>query len=125
MAALNHLHDQYGDEVAFLLVYLKEAHAADERPSRANDRTGIHVLQPVTIDERTEIAHHMCRTMKISLPTVVDEMDDRVGQTYNAHPDRIYLVGHDGRIAYQGEAGLRGVSPQELEQAILVAVRRD
>ena len=33
-------------------------------------------------------------------------------------PDRLYLVGRDGRIAFQGGEGPFGFKPEELERAI-------
>jgi hypothetical protein len=37
-----------------------------------------------------------------------------VEQAYAAWPDRIYVVGTDGRIAYKGGPGPRGFSAEEL-----------
>lgn len=33
---------------------------------------------------------------------VLDELDNEVASRYGGWPDRLYLVGADGRIAYQG-----------------------
>ena len=43
---------------------------------------------------------------------------------YAAHPDRLYLVGKDGKLAWVGEQGPRGFRPNELEAAILVETGR-
>ena len=56
--------------------------------------------------------------MKHGIQTYVDEMDDKVMVTYAAWPERLYLVGKDGRIAYAGAPGPAGFSPTELKEAI-------
>jgi alkylhydroperoxidase family enzyme len=58
--------------------------------------------------------------LKISMPMVVDEMDDRVGQAYSGMPDRLYLIDRKGRIAYKGGRGPFGFKPGELEQCLLM-----
>ena len=73
----------------------------------------------MTLGERQQMANVcMTRLALEPMPALVDEMNDPVSTTYAAHPDRIYLVGRDGRIAYQGGPGPRGFDPDELEIAI-------
>ncbi len=55
----------------------------------------------------------------IPIPAIIDQLDDRVNKDYVAHPDRLYLVGKDGKIAYAGAKGPRGFKPDELEQAMM------
>jgi len=77
------------------------------------------VEDPVTLGERNEVAA-VCMT-KLALepmPALVDNIDDKVSRDYAAHPDRLYLVGRDGRIAYQGGPGPFGFEPDDLEAAI-------
>ena len=112
------LNETYGDDVAFLLVYIREAHPTDGRRSRGNDQLGIKIAQPKTFAERQEVAQQMCTKLEINLPTVIDGLDDSVNKAYNALPDRIYLVGKDGRIAFQGGRGPWGFKPEELAKAI-------
>lgn len=83
-------------------------------------RERILVAQPKSYAQRKEVAGQMCQRLDIDLPTLIDGLDDAVGQAYGAWPDRIYLVGKDGRIAYQGGPGPRGFIPEELEDAILI-----
>ena len=59
----------------------------------------------------------MVRTA-VRLPTLVDDLDDEVARRYGAWPDRLYLIGRDGRVAYQGGEGPSGFEPAELEAAI-------
>ena len=100
------------------MVYIEEAHPTDGRPAGANVRAGVLIAQPTTIQQRAAVADHMCQTMKLSIPVLVDDLQNTVGLAYNARPDRLYLIGEDGRIAYQGERGPQGLRSAELEAAI-------
>lgn len=52
------------------------------------------------------------------IPAVVDRLDDKVNKAYSAWPDRLYLVGKDGRICYSGGRGPGGFRPEQLAAAI-------
>ena len=56
--------------------------------------------------------------LALELPALVDDMDDAVAKAYGAVPERLYLVGRDGRIAYKGGMGPMFFRPFELEQRI-------
>jgi hypothetical protein len=48
----------------------------------------------------------------------VDEMDDAVMTAYAAWPERLHLVGCNGRVLYVGGLGPWGFKPEELQAAI-------
>ena len=81
--------------------------------------TVIHrIYDPQTIEERRKVAG-MCEAgLQYGIRTYVDEMDDDVMTAYAARPERMYLVGQDGRVAYAGGRGPFGFEPMELKQAI-------
>jgi len=106
------------DRVAFFIVYIKEAHAEDAWVQTYNRRSGISLKEPQTSVERAQVARTFVERMGTSIPVLVDELDDRVADAYGGWPSRLYLVGPDGRIAFQGGEGPFGVKPAELEQAI-------
>jgi hypothetical protein len=56
------------------------------------------------------------------MPLLVDEIDDRVGHAYSGMPDRLYIVGRDGRVMYKGGRGPFGFSPAEMEQSLLMCL---
>ena len=93
------------------MVYIREAHPEDGWQVPQNERQGIKIKQPTTEKERTDVAHKACTLLKISLPTLVDGMDDKVNQAYAAWPDRLYIVDKDGKIALMGDPGPRGFKP--------------
>ena len=108
----------YHDRVAFFVVYIREAHPLDGRAPLGGGDHPI-VEEPLTLAERQAL----CGTCMVKLdlepiPALVDNMDNKVNRAYAAAPDRLYLVGKDGRIAYRGGRGPFGFKPDELEAAI-------
>jgi hypothetical protein len=83
-----------------------------------NRRSGVSVLDPATDDERATVASACAVSLRLQMPMVVDGVDNAVASAYGGWPDRLYLVGSDGRIAYQGGEGPFGFKPDELERAI-------
>jgi alkylhydroperoxidase family enzyme len=114
------LHRRYGKEVEFLAVYVREAHPTDGWRMTSNDRAGIAIAQPSTSDEREAVAKQCCTLLEMSMPLLVDTMDDRVGHAYSGMPDRLYLIDRNGRVAYKSGRGPFGFKPGELEQSILM-----
>ena len=102
----------------FLVVYIREAHPDDGWVSQGNQEADIHVYDPTTEEERGEVAQACAMALDIEMTVLVDGIDDTVASAYGALPDRLYLVGRDGRVAYQGEKGPRGFVPEDLEVAI-------
>jgi len=108
------MQSQYADKVQFFIVYTSEAHAADsDRPA------GKDIEQPVTTEERREVAVKFLDDMELGdMPALLDNIDNKTSQDYASLPDRLYLIGKDGKIAYAGDKGPRGFKPDELQQAI-------
>lgn len=110
--------ETYGKQVQFLVVYIREAHAIDGRSPLRGPEYPI-VEEPTTLEERCDVAETCLTKMKLKgIPAVVDKMDNKVARAYAAAPDRLYLVGKDGTIAYRGGRGPFGFLPAELEKAI-------
>lgn len=114
----------FGDEVQFFVVYIREAHALDGISPLGGDGLPL-VEDPLTTGERREVARQCLAALSLEpMPALVDEIDDGVATAYQAHPDRLYLVARDGRIAYRGAPGPFGFRPGELEHAIRESVVR-
>ncbi len=115
---------RYEKDVAFLLVYIREAHPIDGRQVAQNVRQGALLPTARTLDQKEEHADVCIRKLDIRFPTVVDRMDNKVELAYAGWPDRLYLIGQDGRVAYKSRPGPAGFLPQELEAAIRKAIAR-
>lgn len=106
------------------MVYIREAHAIDSFLPKGGDGDPI-VLDPRSLDERRAVAEVCMAALELEdLPTVIDDLDDTVSRTYDAWPDRLFLVGGDGRVTYHGPPGPTGFDPDALEQAILQELQR-
>lgn len=116
--ALERLHDAYGERVAFYYIYIREAHAEDGWKMARNQREGIAIKDPKTMDERVAVAQQACTYFKTKIPGLVDRMDDATDRAYAAWPSRIFLVDITGKLAVHGEPGPRGLVPaaRALEQ---------
>ena len=112
------MRDRHGENVAFFIVYIKEAHPEDGWVLTYNRRSGIALSDPESAAERTEVAQSCALRMRTSIPVLIDGMDNEVARQYGGWPDRLYLIGKDGRIAFQGAQGPFGFKPEQLEQAI-------
>ena len=55
---------------------------------------------------------------------MLDDIDDTASTAYASLPDRLYLVGKDGEIAFAGDKGPRGFKPDLLPKAIEVELEK-
>jgi len=118
LGELEDLYTRYRDRVAFFVVYVREAHPEDGWVLSSNRRDGIAIADPASDGERGEVAAACEAALSISMPMLLDSVDDDVALRYGGWPDRLYLVGRDGRIAFQGGEGPFGFKPEELAAAI-------
>jgi hypothetical protein len=118
LGELEELHERHGAEVAFFIVYIREAHPEDGWVLEDNREEGIALVDPVSLGERAAAADACAVRLRTTIPTLLDDLDDAVASAYGGWPDRLYLVGRDGRIAFQGEVGPFGFKPAELAHAI-------
>jgi hypothetical protein len=77
------------------------------------------VEDPTTLEERRKVADVCLSKLALKgIPALVDTLDDAASRAYDAWPDRLALIGRDGRVAYHGGRGPVGFLPDELESAI-------
>ena len=106
-------------------VYVREAHPTDGWRMRSNDMAGVKFAQPTTDAERCEVAGKCCASLHMTIPLVVDHVDDRVGHAYSGMPDRLYLIDRAGKVAYKSGRGPFGFKPAELEQQIAMMLAEE
>jgi hypothetical protein len=75
-------------------VYIQEAHPVDLWQDSSNVKDGV------------------------LLASLVDGIDNRVERAYTWGPDRLYLIGTDGRVRFKSGPGPFGFSTAALEQAL-------
>ena len=114
------LYKTYKDDAEFLLVYIREAH-----PDSVLfvEKDGKQVLQKVTqtetLAERKAAAQLCTASLHLSIPTLVDKEDNQVNAAYAGWPDRMAIIGVDGKIAYYGGRGPGGFKPGEAEKWLI------
>jgi len=112
------MNEEFGDRVAFVLVYVREAHSIDGSSPQGGGKDPI-VEDPVSIKERRVVARRMLATCDFGdVLTLVDGVDDSVNRNWAAAPVRLYLVDAEGCVAWRGGPGPRHYRPAELEAAI-------
>ncbi len=110
--------ERYADRVAFFVVYIKEAHPEDGWVLETNRDEEIAVEDPASNEARVGVAQACAVRLEIRMPVLIDGIDNEVARQYGGWPDRLYLIGREGRIAFQGEEGPFGFRPEELDEAI-------
>lgn len=102
----------------FLTVYISEAHPEDEWQMESNVKEQIVFKQPRTFDERRTAAALLVDRLKYRAPLAIDSLSGEAERAYGAWPERIYIIGTDGRIAYKGDMGPFGFHPDEAEKEL-------
>lgn len=90
------------------MVYIREAHPTD---GQLNSSKQFPIRQPRSMQERLKVAREFVDALKLSLPVLVDSMDDSAGKAYSAWPDRLYVIDANGKIALKGDPGPKGFRP--------------
>jgi hypothetical protein len=115
---LEQIANRYADDVAFFIVYIREAHASDGWQMRINEIEDVIFADHKSMDDRVQVAQACAIGLDIGIPMLLDEMTDEVNQAYSALPDRLYLIDADGRVAYRSGPGPWGFDPEEFDAAI-------
>lgn len=111
------MYKTYKNDAEFFLVYIREAHPDSVLYVTKDGKEVLEkVKQTDTFDQRADTAKLCSDSLKLSMPTLIDKADNKVNSAYAAWPDRLAVVGVDGRVAYYGGPGPRGFKPAEVEQ---------
>jgi Iodothyronine deiodinase len=91
----------------------------------SNDRVGVSVAQPTSNNQRVEVATQCHDLLEMSMPVLVDGIDDRVGHAYSGMPDRLYIIDREGNVAFKSGRGPFWFNPAEMEQALIMMLLED
>ncbi len=113
---MQRLYEDYGDVVEFRIVYINEAHAADsDWPVPFAEEKGI--TEHKNYGERCTTAEVMLVEERVTIPCLIDKMDNEVNKAYSAWPDRIFVVQTDGILGVAAMRGPWGFKPAIEETA--------
>ena len=107
---------KYSEVAEFVYVYIKEAHADDEWQMESNREKKVVFNQPREFPERLKLAQTFLSEMGVEGTTLVDDISNTANACFAAWPERMYVIGTDGRIEYKGGMGPFYFDPGEVEQ---------
>ena len=115
-AAVEKLAAKENEKAAFVIVYQKEAHAADTSAAlELNDADGFNIAEPATLAEREKLAGQMVERLKIKNETVVvDAWNNASSQRYGSYPNMTFIIDAKGNL----RAGYPFMDVAKVERAI-------
>jgi type I thyroxine 5'-deiodinase len=99
-------------------VYIEEAHPTDLWQMPSNVKDGVLFESPHTNEQRLDVATTCIVRLAVKIPALLDGIDNGIERTCTGWPDRLYIVGTDGRIYYKSAPGPFGFSTKELEASL-------
>jgi hypothetical protein len=89
-------------------MYIREAHPTDGWALKKNK---FNITDPKSLQERRDVAKEFAKQLGVTLPILVDTLDDQVERAYAGWPDRIYVIDAAGKVALKAAPGPSGFSP--------------
>lgn len=113
---VNQVYEDFKDQAEFLFIYIREAHPDSVLSVVADDgqESLLKISQAADLPGRKTSAAVCQRTEKLSLPIAVDDIDNSVGKAYAGWPNRMVVVGIDGKITYASNPAPGGTNSQRL-----------
>ncbi len=87
--ALKRLHEEFGDRVSFVTLYVREAHPGERYP------------QPNTFEQKLEYAREYKKRDQIPWAVAVDNVEGDLHRALDPKPDAAYLMDADGDVAFR------------------------
>jgi hypothetical protein len=116
LEAVDKVYEDFRDRAEFLFVYIREAHP--ESVLSVVDADGqeslLKIPQAADAAERKSTAATCQRSVKLQMPVAVDTDDNAVGKAYAGWPNRMVVVGTDGRVLFASDPAPRGTDAQRL-----------
>jgi Spy/CpxP family protein refolding chaperone/thiol-disulfide isomerase/thioredoxin len=95
------LYKHYGERVSFFVIYTREAHPSDGWNVSRNEDDRIDVHQPTDIETRMDIAEKAKTYLHISIPLLVDDLEDTAAKAYNGAPNATVILAGGNIVARQ------------------------
>ena len=100
------------------MVYIREAHPEDGWQVGANKRDRVIYKKPKTMDERGSVASECVKKLELSMPCVLDRLDNAVDKAYGGWPDRLYVIDTKGNVTYRSGPGPWGFKLPDMVAAL-------
>jgi len=89
IGGMNELFEEYGNDVQFVFVYVREAHPGEEMPAHSSYK------------EKVSAAERMREEDDVEMPIVVDDVRGSIHRKYGKLPNPTYLIDKSGRVAFR------------------------
>lgn len=114
LRGLNRLYRDYaGQEVEFLLVYVREAHPGERLPAHRSLRHKQYAARWLRDEENLEI------------PVLVDDLKGTIHRKYGTLPNATYLIDKSGRVAFRSLWSRADMVKQALDELLERQRERD
>jgi len=95
------LYKHYSERVSFFVIYTREAHPSDGWNVSRNEDDQIDVHQPTDLPTRMDIADKAKAYLHVSIPLLVDDMEDTAAKAYNGAPNATVILAGGNIVARQ------------------------
>ncbi len=117
---LNEAYETYKDRMHFFCIYINEAHPDDGWQIKVNLDADIIHNQPITIEERADIAEVCQLDLRLNMPVLLGDIENETDLSYAARPVRLFVLDEDGVIVHRS-----GVGPRDLDvEGALAAIEK-
>src|SRR5438477_345393 len=108
---LEELYQTYKERATFLLIYIAEAHPGQLLAlPREDGSTELRVIpQVMTEAESLTNLKGLVRAWNLTIPAFIESPSNSVNEKYAAYPNRLYVIGVDGKVAFKGAPGPTGL----------------
>ena len=96
---MERISQQYSTKAYLLIIYTREAHPAGGWEIARNLDDGISIPDPADLPARQAQAARTQSQLHITIPMVVDTMDNATADAYGAFPNGAIVINRDGTIA--------------------------
>ena len=120
------LYKAYKGKAQFFLIYTREIHpsrnsgkpgkSSTARPSRR--RGGPAIVQHTSLKERMIAAGKCTKGLKLTIPILLDTMDNAYLKAYGGIPAGTSVIDIDGKVAYWNRGAPTGCRPKNAEAVL-------
>ena len=86
---LKALEAQFGKDISFALIYVREAHPGEQYP------------QPQALEQKIANAKTFAKNHSVSWPVIVDDIDGPLHHLLDTKPNSVHLINSEGVILFQ------------------------
>jgi type I thyroxine 5'-deiodinase len=87
-----------------------------------NEKQQVVFASPKDMSERTTVAESCVRKLNIQIPALLDNFENSTERAYTGWPDRLYVIGRDGKVVYKSRPGPFGFHPADMKAALVRAI---